>query len=139
MPYNITFENNGCGVVVAWQGIVLGIEILAANTALYAKAQRHLLRYQIWDFSSVAAVKYSEDHLRGAAMQDQRAAQEGPQQLIAIVGSRELLQGAARRYAVYAKLWAGFESRAFTNMTQARAWLKDWQWQCVEGHQYALR
>ena len=123
MAYNIIVEKDGSGVVVTCKGSVSGEEVMAANDAMYAGDQRGLLRYQIWDCSDADRFDVSEEQVRAIALQDQRAAERNPNQVVALVGTPTFFIGADRRYAIYSDVWGGFESKTFRTMAEARAWV----------------
>jgi len=123
MPYKMVVESEGRGILVTWQGIVSGEDILAANEEMYAKNERRQFRYQIWDFLEAVHLDISEDQILSAAYQDRHAAASNPNQIVALVGTGSFFTGADRRYHIYAKVWSGFESKTFLTMSEAREWI----------------
>lgn len=124
MAVTISFENEGRGVVLDHTGRITGEELLDAVRSMYAQDSDHRLRYQICDYSNAEALDITEAQLRSVAMLDKRAAAENPDQIVALVGKQDLFRGAEKRYAIYADVWAGFDTRSFTSITKARAWIE---------------
>ncbi len=124
MAYEITFENDGRGVVTRFAGDISGTEMIASAELVYRQDKSRRLCYQIADFTAASGLTVSEAQLRALAFIDQQAAQYYSEQAIAIVGSRELFRGADRRYGIYADVWAGFKIRQLQSMEQARAWIE---------------
>jgi hypothetical protein len=125
MPYKMVVEGEGRGILVTWQGIVSGEDILAANEEMYAKNERRQFRYQIWDFLEAVRLDISEDQILMAAYQDKHAAASNPNQIVALVGTGSFFAGADRCYSIYAKVWSGFESQTFLTMSEAREWIRN--------------
>lgn len=123
MGYQIIFENNGQGVVLALSGDIEGEEILQAAREMYLQDDKHQLRYQIVDFLAVGNMEISEQQLREIAHLDQQAAGHSPNQVVALVGRNEIFVGSDIRYAIYAQVWAGFKSEVFRTQKEARAWI----------------
>ncbi len=123
MPHTIAFENDGSGVRLGFSGHVRGEEILEATRAMYAADRAHRLRYQIVDFLQVEKMQIGEEQLRTIALLDQAAARDSPDQVVALVGTDLIFAGAEKRYAIYAEVWAGFESQLFGTLAEARAWI----------------
>ena len=125
MSHELNYESNGHGVVVTMSGDARGRDLLNAVQAMYGGDGEHKLRYQIVDFSRAANFDASEANLRQIAMMDQNAAHKSPNQVVAMIGTNEFFKGAQQRYAVYAQVWAGFETKFFTSMADARAWIAE--------------
>ena len=118
MPFVLSIENEGSGAFITWKGVVSGKEIKIGNQAIYSQDQRHLLRYQIWDFTIADKVGVSNDELRTIVWLDEHAAIKTPNQRVAIVGTRELFL-----YRSYTQVWSGFESETFVTVAEARMWI----------------
>ena len=123
MGYQINFENQGRGVVLQFTGAVTGAEIIEAASRMYRADEHNLLRYQVVDLTTAASLDISEDQLRQIALLDKQAASKNPQQIIALVGNEAIFAGSDRRYAVYAEVWAGFETEFFSSLDEVRDWL----------------
>ena len=123
MSHELAYESNGHGVVVTMSGDAKGPDLHKAVRAMYGGDSEHKLRYQIVDFSRARDFDVAEDDLRRIAMLDQNAAIKSPNQVVALVGTDEFFKGANQRYAVYAQVWAGFETEFFTSVADARAWV----------------
>ncbi len=123
MAYQINFENQGRGVVLQFTGAVTGAEIIEAAGRMYRADEHNLLRYQIVDLTAAASLQISEDQLRQIALLDKQAAGKNPDQVVALVGNEAIFAGSDRRYAVYAEVWAGFETEFFATLDEVRAWL----------------
>ena len=123
MSGQISYENEGQGVVVTWAGVVSGDQIKKANECICTDAGFERLRYQIWDFTGADRLEASVQDARDIAMQDRAAAQKGPRQFVALVGSKAFFAGADVVFHVYEEVWSGFESRTFSTMAEARAWV----------------
>ncbi len=123
MAYQISFENRGRGVVLEFTGEVVGAEIIEAADRMYREDRHGRLRYQIIDLTGATALDIKEEQLR--RMLDKQAASVNPNQVVALVGSDAIFAGSDRRYAVYAEVWAGFETEFFTSLDEVRNWLTD--------------
>ncbi len=123
MAYQINFENQGRGVVLQFTGAVAGAEIIEAADRMYRADVNHLLCYQIVDLTAAASLDISEEQLRRIALLDKQAASKNPDQIVALVGNEAIFAGSDRRYAVYAEVWAGFETEFFTTLDEVRNWL----------------
>lgn len=123
MAYQINFENQGRGVALEFSGAVSGAEIIEAAGRMYREDARGLLRYQIVDLTRATALDISEEQLRQIALLDKQASNRNPDQIVALVGNQEIFAGSDRRYAVYAEVWAGFETEFFTTLEEVREWL----------------
>ena len=123
MPGEISYENQGAGVVITWTGPISGDEVKEINRQIYAKERLDKLRYQIWDFTKADRLDISNQDVREFAMQDRSAAQTNPDQIAAIVGSAEFFKGYDQIFHIYADVWAGFESRTFSTVAEAREWI----------------
>lgn len=123
MPSEITHEEHGRGVIITLTGVVSGDDIRQANRHIYAEERLGKLRYQIWDLTEAEDVDLSSDDLRSFAVQDMAATQTNPDQIGAIVGNPEVLQGLDRIYHVYGDVWAGLRSQTFPTMAAAREWV----------------
>ena len=91
---------------------------------MYQQDSNHRLRYQISDYSNAAEWDITEAQVRSIAMLDKRAAADNPNQIVALVGKQDFFGGAEKRYAIYADVWAGFETRSFPSIATARAWIE---------------
>ena len=125
MPYEIRFEAAGRGVLLRFRGRSTGEEILRAVDAMYAADPSRRLRYQIADFTEAEKLEISEDQLLAIALKDQQALRAYPTQRIAVVGDERLFQGAEKRYAIYADVWAEVRPRNFSTMEEARRWIAE--------------
>jgi hypothetical protein len=123
MPGEISYENQGAGVVITWTGPISGDEVKEINKQIYAKERLDKLRYQIWDFTKADRLDISTQDVRDFAMQDRTAAQTNPDQIAAIVGSAEFFKGYDQIFHIYEDVWAGFESRTFSTVAEAREWV----------------
>ena len=90
---------------------------------MYQQDQKHQLRYQIVDCSQATDLTVTENQLRTIALLDSKAASKNPDQIVALIGKRQFFQGTDRRYAIYAKVWSGFESQTFLTLPEARQWV----------------
>lgn len=123
MPYSIQFEENGRGVLLEFAGDVTGDDFINATKEMYSSDSEANLRYQIIDLTNTQSMKVDDDDLRSIALLDQRAASINPGQVVALVGPSQIFYGSNRRYAIYAEVWAGFESKDFRDMESARSWI----------------
>ena len=124
MPSKVTYEKRGAGVVVSWTGFVTGAEIKEVNASLkYAKEGLGKLRYQIWDFTQVDGKKISNQDVHEFAIQDRVAAQTNPDLMVALVGNKNSFEGYDRLFHIYEEVWAGFQSRTFSTIAEAREWI----------------
>ena len=120
----LSFENEGRGVLLEHTGSLTGEELLQAVKSMYEQYGNHRLCYQISNYSNAEALDITEAQLRSVAMLDKRAAADNPNQIVAVVGRPDFFQGAEKRYAIYADVWAGFETRSFASVAEARAWIE---------------
>ena len=123
MSYTIEIERDGRGVVVTFTGEVSGKEAIEANGAMYEKDPNGKFEYQIWDHSNVTGFDVSPDELRSIVLQDYSASTVNPEQIVAVVGRPEILEGLDDVYRMFAGVWTQFESRTFDTMSEARDWV----------------
>jgi hypothetical protein len=56
-------------------------------------------------------------------MQDKAAAKHNPNVIAALVGTQSFFRGYERIFAIYAQIWRGFETKVFSTVSEARAWV----------------
>ncbi len=122
MPYTLEFELKE-GVIVTWSGNVTGDEVTQAIKTIYLHDSKHQLRYQIWNFLGAAKNEVTVDQLSSFAFQKSLEAKYNPNQIIALVGSKNLFAGMDRLYKIFTGVWARFESESFNSLHDARAWI----------------
>jgi hypothetical protein len=123
MAGQVSYEEEGSGVVVTWTGAATGEELKKVNESIYAEGRLDRLRYQIWDFTKADHLDVSHQDLRALALQDRKAAETNPNPVIAIVGSREFFVGYDALFHVYEEGWSGFKSKTLPTMAEARQWV----------------
>ena len=123
MSYEISVEQNGRGVLVTWSGPVTGPEAIAANGAIYDRDPGGNYAYQIWDYTNADSFDVAAEELRVIVMQDYTASAGNPDQVVAVVGHKHILQGMDDLYRSFAGAWTRFESRTFDTLEDARAWV----------------
>ena len=125
MNFEIAFENQGRGVVIAWKGRVTGKELLCANEAMYAQDPNNILKYQIWDYSNADSIEVTADELRDLAFQDFAVSSHNPGQIEATVVTHQLWAEIDHLYENYTKIWTGFKSKVFLSISDARKWVAE--------------
>ena len=123
MSYSIELESDGRGVVVTCAGNVTGKEAIEANREMYARDPDSKFEYQIWDHSRVTGFDVTPDELRSIVLQDQSASAANPEQIVAVVGRPEVLEGLDDIYRLFAGVWTEFETRTFETLSAARDWV----------------
>jgi hypothetical protein len=108
---------------VTWTGVAAGDEIKKANGSIYAEGLLDRLRYQIWDFTQATCLDISHRDVRALALQDRKASETNPNQVVALVGSREFFIGYDAILHIYEQEWSGFKSKTFSSMAEARQWV----------------
>ena len=127
MPYQLSSEANGIGVVVTLFGLVRGGEIFQLNKQFMADESFPQWRYQIWDFSKVEGLDITLEQLRSFANQDSLASRINPNQRIAIIPRKKSQSGLDSVFHVYEEVWGGYESKTFGDIDAAREWAQQQQ------------
>ena len=124
MPYRIEFENKHHGVVLTFEGVVNGDEVLDAFKEVHKTNKSCQLRYQVWDTTRVKSLFMPEGQLRHMAILESGIAKTNPHQFVVLIGKQEILLGIDVRYNVYAKVWSAFVGVTVHTRSQARELLK---------------
>ncbi|HBI14219.1 MAG TPA: hypothetical protein DDY20_01655 [Desulfobulbaceae bacterium] len=127
MPYKLSIEENGHGIVITLSGLVKGEEIFRLNEQFMSDESYPQWRYQIWDFSNIADIDVTFDQLRSYAIQDSIASRINPNQRIAIIPRKKSQGGLDSIFHVYEEVWGGYESKSFRDVDAARQWAQSGQ------------
>ena len=122
MPYEVSTESNGFGVVVSFSGVVSDPELLELNDRLNNEESFAQWRYQIWDFSKATRLDLTADEIRAIAMQDAPASAINPTLNIAIVGEHSFFGNREHIFLIFEEVWTAFRPKFFTDFETARAW-----------------
>ena len=122
MPYEVSTESNGFGVVISLSGIVSGPELVALNLRLNNEESFAQCRFQIWDFSKATRLDLSADEIRALAMQDIPASAINPTLNMAIVGEPDFFGNRDRIFLIFEEVWTAFRPKFFTDLEAARNW-----------------
>jgi hypothetical protein len=125
MTYDIKFEPETAGVLITIEGPLTGAALFKINAEMYSGKKLPQQRYQIWDCTKSESINVSTDEIRKIAFQDRDASEKNPDQVVALVASKNYFHGIDRIYHVYAEVWTGFESKTFLTLAEAREWVEE--------------
>ena len=123
MAHRLDFEHDGQGAVITYSSRVSGREVLESVRTMYQKDCRGRLRYSIANFSDVTRLDYAENDVRSIAFLDGAVSAGNPDQIIAVVGARDLLDTVVSQFAIYTKVWSEFDCQLFRTESSARNWI----------------
>lgn len=103
MSTEITFEQDGSGVVIKISGTLTGKDIISGTATIYADERASSLKYQILDLSDVENIDITLDHLEQAAKMDKTGSELSQGMAIAMVVRSPLLQALCETWINYAK------------------------------------
>ena len=122
MPYQVSTESNGVGVVISFSGAVSGSEVIDLNSRLSAEELFSQCSYQIWDFSGATQLDITIDELRSLTLQDIAASATNPSLKTAIVGQQKLFAGKDRIFQILEESWTTYRPEFFLDVKAAREW-----------------
>jgi hypothetical protein len=125
MPIEMSYLDNGTGVLHVGRGVLSGKDILDAKSATFAsddKTRRY--RYGLIDYSAVDNVLISSHELETVAAYDRKAATIAPGIPVAIVGGKDFVFGLARMWEAFMH-GAGWETHVFRTREEAEAWIRE--------------
>ena len=127
MPYQVSTESNGTGVVVSFSEVVSGPEVVDLNLRLINEESFSQCRYQIWDFSKAARLDLTVDDLRTISVQDITGSANNPTLKTAIVGEPDFFANLDRIFLIFEEEWTSWKPQFFANLEAAREWISSEQ------------
>ena len=125
MPLEISFLDNGAGVLIVGTGMMSGQELLEAKTALFADQDRtRRYRYGLIDYAGVTDLEMTSRELELVAAKDRQAAVIAPGVCVAIIANKDVVYGLARMWEAYMHN-AGWETHVFRSRESAEAWIRE--------------
>ncbi|GEM_PF-571144 len=123
MPYTISDDQGGLGVLITLIGDVRGDDVFTLNAELMADERFAQWQYLIWDLSNIGRFEPTCDELRGYAMQEKMAARINPDLLPTIIPPKFGNGHLMTIFRILEQVWGSYESKYFTNPSAARDWV----------------
>ncbi len=122
MPYSTRWEARG--VVWKFEGRVTGMELLAANHAIYGDPRFDQMAYQIVDLTEVERFDVTEEDMIVIAANDRAAALSRADVKVAIATRNEIVRQLSALYDA-ASATSPWEQQVFETVADARAWVNE--------------
>ncbi len=124
MPIEISYLDNGTGVLHIGTGTVTGQDVFESKNFTFSSQERvRQYRYGLIDYSQVNDLNVSSKELEAVAALDKKVATIVPGAFVAIVAEKDVVFGLARMWEAYMH-GAGWETHVFRSRTQAEDWIK---------------
>ena len=124
MPVRINILQGGIGIEFFSTGIVLGREIIDANSRIYTAEILQRLNYKILDRTTCTDYRVSADDVQKIVKQDVEASKINPNLTLIYVTLTPLQFGVTRMWQAYA-YETGWESKIFQDRDSADAFIEE--------------
>lgn len=123
MPYKITWQEHG--VVWHYSGVLTGNELLQSNLDIFGDERFDDIRYQIVNLAGADKIEVTEGHMRKIAYLDMAAARTNPRVKVAVVSDNDAATQLSVHYDKFCDAKSPWESRVFSSIEEAEAWVKE--------------
>lgn len=123
----LTFEDDGRGMVFTARGVVAGEHLVDRHREIYSPEVVQQLHYQIIDLRELERLDMTTEQMREIAIFDRKAAEQSTSERpmrVALVAAHDLTEALARIYCAYADS-AHLEARVFADPETAREWASE--------------
>lgn len=124
MPVELSFTDNGRGLLLAGEGVVEGSDIVAIKEGLLSEIERLRGRsYWLVDFAEVNELRLSGDYMERLIEIDGEIAAVVPDCVVGLVATADSVYGFARMWEIKAEK-IGWTTAVFRNVHDAKFWLR---------------
>ncbi|KPK23758.1 MAG: hypothetical protein AMJ61_15175 [Desulfobacterales bacterium SG8_35_2] len=123
MTIQINYLDSGIGIELIASGVVTGEEIIKAHIEVYNKENLKKQKYQIIDRTLCTKYHVSAGEIEKIAEIDNKASEENPNIIIAVVSPTSLQIGMTRMWQEYLKN-DRFMTKIFKDRQSANTWIK---------------
>jgi sulfate adenylyltransferase subunit 1 (EFTu-like GTPase family) len=123
MTIQINYLDSGIGIELIASGVVTGEEIIKAHIEVYNKENLKKQKYQIIDRTLCTKYQVSAEEIEKIADIDNKASEENPNIMIAVVSPTSLQFGMSKMWQEYLKN-DRFMTKIFKDRQSANTWIK---------------
>jgi hypothetical protein len=125
MPIQVNYLDNGIGIEIIASGIVTGAEIIDAHEEIYNEENLKRQKYQIVDRTCCTQYQVYAEEIEVIAELDNRASEENPDIIIAVVSPTSLQFGMTRMWQAYLKE-NRLNTKIFPTREKADTWIRSY-------------
>lgn len=124
MPVELTFADDGLGVLLVGKDVVEGRDIVAIKEELNRKKERLVGRsYWLIDFTEVYELRLSGDHMARLIEIDTEIAAIIPNLIVGLAAASDSVYGFARMWEIMAEK-IGWTTAVFRDADDAKIWIR---------------
>lgn len=126
MPINVSYLDNGLGIMFIGEGKLVGDDIIKANREIFSSAEKmKKYIYGLIDYSRITEFNVSTSEIETIVSQDKKAAEFIEEGILAITAEQDLEYGLNRMWEIIAQnSGVPWETMVFRDRDTAEKWIK---------------